>query len=126
MVEEKKSEDYTSQEALGETTAESTDNFDLKIFADTINSELKKPMSVTQEIDAKIAEFKARMDSLTGAVAANLQFLKGGFKEPEEYKSRPKKLSAKQAARHLLGCRRVCVMTGAGISAGSGIPTFRG
>ena len=47
MVEEKKSEDYTSQEALGETTAESTDNFDLKIFADTINSELKKPMSVT-------------------------------------------------------------------------------
>jgi len=35
-------------------------------------------------------------------------------------------MTPKQAAKFLLGRKRICVLTGAGISAASGIPTFRG
>ena len=44
-------------------------------------------MSAVEEIDAKIAEFKARCDEMTRALVANL--FGGGFKEPEEYKNQP-------------------------------------
>jgi hypothetical protein len=32
----------------------------------------------------------------------------------------------KEAAMHLKDCKNICILTGAGLSAASGIPTFRG
>jgi NAD-dependent SIR2 family protein deacetylase len=40
--------------------------------------------------------------------------------------SEPVSVSAKQAAQYMVGKKRLLVITGAGISAASGIPTFRG
>ena len=35
-------------------------------------------------------------------------------------------MTPKQAARLMLNCKKITILTGAGISAASGIPTFRG
>jgi len=34
--------------------------------------------------------------------------------------------SGSEAAQHLKDCKHICILTGAGLSAASGIPTFRG
>ena len=49
-----------------------------------------------------------------------------GFKEAEEYKERPREMTPKQAAQLMLGKKAITILTGAGVSAPSGIPTFRG
>lgn len=49
-----------------------------------------------------------------------------GEAEPEVYKHNPVKISAKNAAQHMVGKKKIAILTGAGISAASGIPTFRG
>ena len=54
------------------------------------------------------------------------RLLNKSMKEPEEYKKQPKKLSPEEAAKLLVGKKRIAIITGAGISAASGIPTFRG
>ena len=42
-------------------------------------------------------------------------------------KFKPRKIeTGREAAIHLKGCKRLLVLTGAGLSAASGIPTFRG
>ena len=47
----------------------------------------KKSLSAVEEIDAKIAAFKAKCDEMTRVFVANM--FGGGFKEAEEYKNRP-------------------------------------
>lgn len=47
-------------------------------------------------------------------------------KEADEYENKPTVCSPEDAAVHLVGKKKVAILTGAGISAGSGIPTFRG
>ena len=57
----------------------------------------------------------------------NLTYLLGGgFKEPQSYEYEPQQVTAEEAAEYLIGRKKVTIMTGAGISAASGIPTFRG
>ena len=46
--------------------------------------------------------------------------------EPDVFKHSPKVCNAKEAAQYLIGKKKVAILTGAGISAASGIPTFRG
>ena len=46
--------------------------------------------------------------------------------EPEVFKHNPMVCGAKEAAKYLKGKKKVAILTGAGISAASGIPTFRG
>jgi len=38
----------------------------------------------------------------------------------------PQEVSAKDAAKYLVGKKNIMIVTGAGLSAASGIPTFRG
>ena len=46
--------------------------------------------------------------------------------EPASYKDKPIVCGAKEAAQYMKGKKKVAILTGAGISAASGIPTFRG
>jgi hypothetical protein len=48
------------------------------------------------------------------------------MKEANEYEHKMKVTSAADAAKILVGKKKICILTGAGISAASGIPTFRG
>ena len=48
------------------------------------------------------------------------------YKKFEEYKHQPKVVSPEEAGKVLIGKTKILVLTGAGISAASGIPTFRG
>ena len=50
----------------------------------------------------------------------------GVQKPTEEYKNKPVKMTAKEAASLLKGKKKILILTGAGVSAASGIPTFRG
>ena len=54
------------------------------------------------------------------------KMLAGGIIEPEKYKHDPVKISPKDCAKHMVGKKKIAILTGAGISAASGIPTFRG
>ena len=52
--------------------------------------------------------------------------LKMSGQETKELKHKPEQISAKNAAKHMVGKKKIAILTGAGISAASGIPTFRG
>ncbi len=47
-------------------------------------------------------------------------------KGKEYYEKRPQRVGPKEAAKFLVGKKNVMIITGAGLSAASGIPTFRG
>lgn len=61
-------------------------------------------------------------------MAENLAVAFGGstIRDPSYYTDQPAKVTGKEAAKFLLGKKNVMILTGAGISAASGIPTFRG
>ena len=59
--------------------------------------------------------------------AEKMQFaLSGGVKGNENYEKQPQHADPKEAAKHLVGKKNIMIITGAGLSAASGIPTFRG
>ena len=48
------------------------------------------------------------------------------YKEANEYEHQVCEATPKKAGQVLKGKKKICILTGAGISAASGIPTFRG
>ena len=52
--------------------------------------------------------------------------LTGGKRGQDYYTHKPQKVSAEEAAKYLVGKKNIMIITGAGLSAASGIPTFRG
>ena len=48
------------------------------------------------------------------------------FKGEDEYQHKVQVATAEQCGQLLKGKKKICILTGAGISAASGIPTFRG
>ena len=48
----------------------------------------------------------------------------GAVEESEE--PEPVECTSREAAKYLVGKKKVAILTGAGISAASGVPTFRG
>jgi len=50
----------------------------------------------------------------------------GGQRAAETYKYKPKKCPPQEAAKYMVGKKNIVIITGAGLSAASGIPTFRG
>ncbi len=82
------------------------------------------------EIDAKFEAFKQGYRNLFQQFAERLA---EAFVSPEERMRRlntesihPKSVSISQAAQIVREAKNIVLLTGAGISAGSGIPTFRG
>ena len=49
-----------------------------------------------------------------------------GHKNEEDYTHKPCIATATEAAKYLIGKKHIAILTGAGLSAASGIPTFRG
>ncbi len=49
-----------------------------------------------------------------------------GVRDETKYTHKPIVMSAKDAAKYMLGKKHIMILTGAGLSAASGIPTFRG
>jgi NAD-dependent deacetylase len=81
-------------------------------------------ISMTEEIDRKFNSFKEKFDSLNKLAAERMIGMLGGGAAVSR---RPAELiSEGRVAQVLHRAKRVLVLTGAGISAESGIPTFRG
>jgi len=80
--------------------------------------------ALTSSFDAKWEEFKKKFDDLNKQAIAKIAGVMGGTAtnslRPAEY------ISEARVAQVLRRARRLVVLTGAGISAESGIPTFRG
>ena len=74
------------------------------------------------DLDAKIDAFKQKMSDTMNSMVTKMarKYI------PVEYKNKPKVCTAKQAAQYMVGRKKITILTGAGISAASGIPTFRG
>jgi NAD-dependent SIR2 family protein deacetylase len=49
-----------------------------------------------------------------------------GYEKPHDARFNPRVADAKEAAKTLKNCKNIAILTGAGLSAASGIPTFRG
>lgn len=50
----------------------------------------------------------------------------GAQLSPDFYQHKPRNVTPEEAATFLVGKKNILVLTGAGVSAASGIPTFRG
>merc|ERR1719253_539410 len=87
-------------------------------------AEMKKG---SDDLDAKFQKFKDMFDQMNKAFIANLAGALGtSVPGPKAPKLAPETTSLLQVAQLLRHARKVCVLTGAGVSAESGIPTFRG
>ena len=82
-------------------------------------------MQGVQETHKKIEDFK---QSFRDAIAQALEAipLDGIGVSPLFEKGTPIKATAKMAAEKMVNCKKIMLLTGAGISVASGIPTFRG
>ena len=47
-------------------------------------------------------------------------------KYKDQYMRQPERCTPEEAAQHMIGKKNIVILTGAGLSAASGIPTFRG
>jgi NAD-dependent deacetylase len=91
----------------------------------TLEEAANRTSSFTSDLDAKFAEFKGKFDSLNKLMTERMSVMLGGAacsgqQRPAEY------ITDGRVAQVLHRAKKVVVLTGAGISAESGIPTFRG
>ena len=80
-------------------------------------------------VEAKQPVFKEKAGQPLNALfsALNVAMVNpNGFREPESYESQKQVMSATDAAEYLARSKKITILTGAGLSAASGIPTFRG
>jgi Sir2 family len=79
------------------------------------------------DLDRKFKEFENAFAALGAAIADKLKFaFTGGANPADSYTHKPIKCTPVEAAKYLVGKKNVMIVTGAGVSAASGIPTFRG
>ena len=79
------------------------------------------------DLDAKFAAFEELFRQMNMAMGEKLRHaFAGGKKDASQYTHKPKLTTPKEAAQYMVGKKNVVILTGAGLSAASGIPTFRG
>ena len=61
-----------------------------------------------------------------GGMIATKEVLKSLVDDPSITQKPQQINSGKEAAKYLKDCKNICILTGAGLSAASGVPTFRG
>lgn len=88
-----------------------------------ITEKIEATLAENKEFDIKYDKFKKDFD---GVMKDMITKLVSCMQEPVQFKYDPVQTSAKDAAKHMVGKKRIVILTGAGISASSGIPTFRG
>ena len=93
----------------------------------------EESMKETQKLEERWKEFQDKFDKsmkiLVEKIADNFNGLgvENSLKEiGEKSRFKPQKLTAKKAGKLLKDKKNVVILTGAGLSAASGIPTFRG
>ena len=77
-----------------------------------------------QSLKDKITELEEVGTNIGVAIVTNMK--QGMQYAPEQYKRQPIQCTPQEAAQHMVGKKHVMIITGAGLSAASGIPTFRG
>ena len=94
-----------------------------KAQTDSILANASKQTEAADDLHARIDQTLANMR----ATQAALWKLSGSREKfPEDYEEKPRVMTPEDAAALMVGKKRVALLTGAGISAASGIPTFRG
>lgn len=82
--------------------------------------------NVVDELSLQIASVEQQFADIDAKFMESLTFLMGGgFKQPERFEHQVQVATAEEAATHMIGRKRIAILTGAGISVASGIPTFR-
>ena len=120
-------EDKSTAESVNNDETASTTGSEAPSVAPKSEDRLAETLRNIEAMNKRYAAFKNKFDDVNKDILAGLKTaLCGGFKEPEEYKTQPRGMTPKEAAKILNGCKKITIMTGAGISAASGIPTFRG
>lgn len=79
------------------------------------------------DLDRKFEEFQNAFKRMNDAFVEKMKVAMNGGKQGKDfYTHQPQAVTPIQAAKHLVGKKHVVIVTGAGLSAASGIPTFRG
>ncbi|CAI2366975.1 unnamed protein product [Moneuplotes crassus] len=91
-------------------------------------AKLRETEKASDEFEKKWQDFQDKFSETLSALATNIgssigKSVGGVFKKPEY---EPKKMSPEDASELLKDKRNIVILTGAGLSAASGIPTFRG
>lgn len=85
--------------------------------------EFRSTMEKVQETHDKIEEMK---QGFRDAICQALENMQIGLEASISQGGNPIKATAKMAAEKMANCKKIMILTGAGISVASGIPTFRG
>ena len=87
--------------------------------------DMLKARDVVNELSMSIESMEKQFADIDAKFMENLTFLMGsGLKTESAYSHSVQVVSPKEAAKHMLGRKNITVLTGAGISVASGIPTF--
>ena len=79
------------------------------------------------DLDKKFRDFEDLFRQMNIAIGEKLlHAFAGGKGDPSSYTYQPKLCTPKEAAQYMVGKKNIVIVTGAGLSAASGIPTFRG
>ena len=88
---------------------------------------LKDLKAQSDDFEARYQAFKDGFAEIGILLAQKLQFaFAGPFKPADQYSNSVKVVSASEAGDILKERKQIMILTGAGVSAASGIPTFRG
>ena len=87
--------------------------------------DMLKARDVVNELSMSIESMEKQFADIDAKFMENLTFLMGsGLKTESAYSHSVQVVSPEEAAKHMLGRKNITVLTGAGISVASGIPTF--
>ena len=93
-----------------------------------IESAIEKISNVEKKYDDFTNEFKSVLGKLSEKIANSFsgKTKLESIKEEEVSDYSPVKMDAQEAGKQLYGKKHIMILTGSGLSAASGIPTFRG
>ena len=87
--------------------------------------EIQDTLDRSKAVDDKYEKFKSDFGNVMSQIIGSMS---DAYKvaDQSQLKHKPIQASAIEAANYLKGCKNIMILTGAGLSAASGIPTFRG